>query len=829
MKKILYMTDSKKTMSFSFSMTPDQDYENIIHAHVGGTMGVLPLRDSTFFPSNISTVLVGRTFSRKLVKEAEKNNKRIMMVAQKASDIETPAFEDLEHVGVVAQIVHCMELPDGNLNVLVQCLNRARITNAYWERNILMADVEDYDDEPADPKNSEYLSLLKMIKNRTLHFLKVSDIAPEEFYNFVRNLSLIPASVNFIAMNLPLDLPTKQQLLEAPGEQHRAVALLKIINTLIQLQEIKQSIENKTRAELDQQQKEYFLNQQIKNLQAELGGADETSSKQDDINKMRKEAEGKMWSDKVQEIFHKELMRLQRINIQSPDYNVQLNYLQTMLQLPWDYCTVDHLRLKSAEKILNQDHYGMEKVKERILEHLAVLQLRGDQKSPIICLYGPPGVGKTSLGKSIAKALKRKYVRMSLGGMHDESEIRGHRRTYIGAMPGRIVKNLIKAGSSNPVFVLDEIDKVSQATHNGDPSSALLEVLDPEQNTAFHDNFLDIDYDLSRVMFIATANDINTIPRPLLDRMELIEVGGYITEEKIEIAKRHLVPKEKEKNGLESFKDLKLNKSAIEYIIEHYTRESGVRSLEKQINKVFRKMALEMARTEEEPQMTVTTEMVKQMLGKPLFNRDKYQGNEYAGVVTGLAWTSVGGEILYIETSVSRGKSGKLTLTGNLGDVMKESAMLALEYIKAHADKLQIDMRVFDNYNLHIHVPEGAVPKDGPSAGITMATSIASALTQRKVRSNLAMTGEITLRGKVLPVGGIKEKILAAKRAGITKIILCEDNRKDIEEIPALYLKGLTFEFVESIMDVWDIALMNKKVDNAVEFTFDEEKEEAKG
>jgi ATP-dependent Lon protease len=462
-----------------------------------------------------------------------------------------------------------------------------------------------------------------MIKNRTLHFLKVSDIAPEEFYNFVRNLSLIPASVNFIAMNLPLDLPTKQQLLEAPGEQHRAVALLKIINTLIQLQEIKQSIENKTRAELDQQQKEYFLNQQIKNLQAELGGADETSSKQDDINKMRKEAEGKMWSDKVQEIFHKELMRLQRINIQSPDYNVQLNYLQTMLQLPWDYCTVDHLKLKSAEKILNQDHYGMEKVKERILEHLAVLQLRGDQKSPIICLYGPPGVGKTSLGKSIAKALKRKYVRMSLGGMHDESEIRGHRRTYIGAMPGRIVKNLIKAGSSNPVFVLDEIDKVSQATHNGDPSSALLEVLDPEQNTAFHDNFLDIDYDLSRVMFIATANDINTIPRPLLDRMELIEVGGYITEEKIEIAKRHLVPKEKEKNGLESFKDLKLNKSAIEYIIEHYTRESGVRSLEKQINKVFRKMALEMARTEEEPQMTVTTEMVKQMLGKPLFNRDK--------------------------------------------------------------------------------------------------------------------------------------------------------------------------------------------------------------
>ena len=822
------MTDNKKTMSFSFSMSPDQDYENIIHAHIEGTMGVLALRDSIFFPSNITPVLVGRDFSRKLVKDADKKNKRIVLVAQKAPDIELPGFDDLEHVGVVAQIVHNMEMPDGNLNILVQCLNRVRLNGVYWENNILMADVVDYDDIPANVKSSEYLSLLKMLKNKALQFLKMSDSAPEEFINFMRNLTLVPASVNFIAMNLPLDLPTKQQLLEAPSEQHRAVALLKVVNTLIHLQEIKQSIENKTRAELDQQQKEYFLNQQIKHLQAELGGADETSSKQDDINKMRQEAKKKIWSSKVDEIFNKELMRLQRINIQSPDYNVQLNYLQTMLQLPWDYCTVDHLKLKTAEKVLNQDHYGMEKVKERILEHLAVLRLRGDQKSPIICLYGPPGVGKTSLGKSIAKSLKRKYVRMSLGGMHDESEIRGHRRTYIGAMPGRIVKNLIKAGSSNPVFVLDEIDKVTQATHNGDPSSALLEVLDPEQNTAFHDNFLDIDYDLSRVMFIATANDINAIPRPLLDRMELIEVGGYITEEKIEIAKRHLVPKEKEKNGLSYLKDLKLNKAATEYIIEHYTRESGVRSLEKQINKVFRKMALEMARTESVPQMTVTTEMVQQMLGKPLYNRDKYQGNEYAGVVTGLAWTSVGGEILFIETSISRGKSGKLTLTGNLGDVMKESAMLALEYIKAHADALHIDMRIFDNYNLHIHVPEGAVPKDGPSAGITMATSIASALTQRKVRNSLAMTGEITLRGKVLPVGGIKEKILAAKRAGITEIILCEDNRKDVEEIPALYVKGLTFKYVKTIMDVWDIALMKTKVENAIEFTFAEDKEEGK-
>ncbi len=807
-------------------MSPDQDYEKIIHAHISGNIGVLALRDSIFFPGNITSILVGRDFTRKLITLAEKKDKRVVIVAQKSPEIHLPDFHDLQHTAVVAQILHSMETPDSNLNVLVQCFNRATIHNVYWENGLLMADVEDDDDVAADEKRSELLSLIKMIKSRALQFVKISEMAPDEFITFMRNLPLTAASVNFIAMNTPMDLSTKQQLLEAPSEEHRAVSLLKIINTLIKLQEIKHSIENKTRAELDQQQKEYFLNQQIKNLQAELGAADETSSKQDDINKMREEAKGKKWSAKISETFDKELTRLQRINIQSPDYNVQLNYLQTMLQLPWDECTVDHLKLKTAEKVLNQDHYGMEKVKERILEHLAVLQLRGDQKSPIICLYGPPGVGKTSLGKSIAKALKRKYVRMSLGGMHDESEIRGHRRTYIGAMPGRIIKNLIKAGSSNPVFVLDEIDKVTQATHNGDPSSALLEVLDPEQNTAFHDNFLDVDYDLSRVMFIATANDINTIPRPLLDRMELIEVGGYITEEKIEIAKRHLVPKEKEKNGLERFKDLKLNKAAIEFIIEHYTRESGVRSLEKQINKVFRKMALTMARTEEEPQMTVNAEMVQQMLGKPLFNRDKYQGNEYAGVVTGLAWTSVGGEILFIETSISQGKTGKLTLTGNLGDVMKESAMLALEYIKAHADKLKIDMRIFDNYNLHIHVPEGAVPKDGPSAGITMATSIASALTQRKVRNNLAMTGEITLRGKVLPVGGIKEKILAAKRAGITEIILCEDNRKDIEEIPALYLKGLKFDYVRTIMDVWDIALMKTKVDNAVEFTFTDAKDE---
>ena len=569
---------------------------------------------------------------------------------------------------------------------------------------------------------------------------------------------------------------------------------------------LKRKIENKTRSDLDQQQREYFLRQQVQNIQSELGDKDESSVRQEDVSNLRKKAEGKHWSKQTAEIFDKELSKLNRINIQSPDYNVQLQYLQTVVGLPWDECTKDNTDIKRAEKKLNRDHYGMEKVKERILEHLAVLKMRKDRQSPIICLYGPPGVGKTSLGKSIAESLGRKYVRMSLGGVHDESEIRGHRRTYIGAMPGRIIQGMQRAGSSNPVFILDEIDKVSVGSVHGDPSSALLEVLDPEQNVAFHDNYIDLDYDLSKVMFIATANDTSTIPRPLLDRMELIEVDGYITEEKIEIASRHLVPKNREKNGLAEHKALKIGKPALEFIIERYTRESGVRGLEKQIDKLFRRVALRVAKEEMKNDHTISKEEAEELLGKPIFSRDTYQGNGYAGVVTGLAWTSVGGEILFIETSVSKGKGSKITLTGNLGDIMKESALLALEYIRAHADQLNIDSRIFENYNLHIHVPEGAVPKDGPSAGITMATSIASALTQRKVRQELAMTGEITLRGKVLPVGGIREKILAAKRAGIKDIILCKDNKKDIEEIPAEYLKGVTFHYASDIQDVLDFA-----------------------
>ena len=638
----------------------------------------------------------------------------------------------------------------------------------------------------------------------------------------IKNISNKMFLTNFISTNLVSSINDKINLLCEASLLKRAYELLSILNREVQLAKLKANIQMRTREDIDQQQKEYFLQQQIKNIQDELGGTREDK----DMHDLRKRADKKNWSKEVRAIFDKEMGKLERINPQSPDFNVQLNYLETMLNLPWGECTTDNLNLVNAEKTLNRDHYGLEKVKERILEYLAVLKMRGDLKSPILCLYGPPGVGKTSLGKSIAAALKRKYVRVSLGGLHDESEIRGHRRTYIGAMPGRIIKSISKAGSSNPVFILDEIDKIAQMTHQGDPASALLEVLDPEQNNAFHDNFLEVDYDLSKVMFIATANSLNTIPGPLLDRMELIEVSGYITEEKIEIARRHLIPKEMENVGLKKT-DIKLNKAAIEFIIENYTRESGVRELSKKISKLMRRVAKDYATQGYSIYSDIKPADVRELLGVPEFSRDIYQGNEYAGVVTGLAWTAVGGEILFVETSLSKGKGGRLTLTGNLGDVMKESAMLALEYLKAHTHLLNIDNAIFENWNIHIHVPEGAIPKDGPSAGITMATSLASALTQRKVKANLAMTGEITLRGKVLPVGGIKEKILAAKRAGIKEIILSQENRKNIEEIPAIYLKGLTFHYVNNVKEVLDIALLDELVDNPINFTV-EEKEEKK-
>ena len=609
------------------------------------------------------------------------------------------------------------------------------------------------------------------------------------------------------------------KMLEQDTLNDRLLEALRALHKESKLLTLQNEISMKTRYDLDEEQKEYFLKQQIRNIRKELGDGDGRPERKEIIEK----AKGKNWNEATQKIFKKELAKLDTIHPQSPDYSIQISFLQTMVDLPWNEYTEDDLSLSRAKRILNRDHYGMEKVKERILEYLAVRALNGGQKSPILCLYGPPGVGKTSLGKSIADAMKRKYVRMSLGGLHDEAEIRGHRRTYIGAMPGRIIKNILKAGSSNPVFILDEIDKVGKNNFQGDPASALLEVLDPEQNNAFHDNYLDTDFDLSKVLFIATANDLGSIPRPLLDRMELIEVGGYITEEKIEIAKRHLVPTELENNGLDKQEEkISFNKAALECIIEHYTRESGVRQLKKQINKCLRKVAYKLTCDGKLEQSTIGMDQVKELLGNPPFNRDIYQGNNYAGVVTGLAWTSVGGEILFIETSLSRGKAGKLTLTGNLGDVMKESAVIALEYIKSHIDLLGVDYRIFENWNLHIHVPEGATPKDGPSAGITIATSIASAITQRKVRKNTAMTGEITLRGKVLPVGGIKEKILAAKRAGITDIVICKDNRKDIEEIPEKYLKGVSFHYVEDVADVWEFALTDEKVKHPINFTIPE-------
>jgi len=625
-------------------------------------------------------------------------------------------------------------------------------------------------------------------------------MAPEMAFA-IRNIENPVFLINYVCVNFGLNVKEKQRLLEIDEVLERGYQLLEVLNKESQLLEIKLSIQNKAKEGIDQQQREYFLQQQMKTIQNELGGG----SPEEDVADFRERAKAKKWTAAVGKVFEKELKKLERTSQHSPDYSTQLNYVETMLELPWNEYTKDNFNLKNAKKVLDKEHFGMETVKDRILEHLAVLKLKGDMKSPIICLYGPPGVGKTSLGKSIATALNRKYVRISLGGLHDEAEIRGHRRTYIGAMQGRIMQNIQKAESANPVFVLDEIDKIT-ADYKGDPSSALLEVLDPEQNTAFHDNYLDIDFDLSKVLFIATANNLSTIPRPLLDRMELIEVSGYTQEEKLEIARRHLVSKELENHGLKE-SDVTLTKPVLNKLIESYTRESGVRELNRQIAGLMRKIAKRVA-TDEKYNLEVTEEDLKTYLGTSRYSRDKYEGNDYFGVVTGLAWTQVGGEILFIESSLSKSKSPRLTLTGNLGDVMKESAMLALEYIKAHAESLNIDSQLFEDWNVHIHVPEGAIPKDGPSAGVTMATALVSAFTKRKVRKNLAMTGEITLRGKVLPVGGIKEKILAAKRAGITEIILCIDNQKDIDEIKPVYLKGLKFHFVKDLMEVIDLALL---------------------
>lgn len=816
--------DELQQNPFSLIADFDGDISSLFDKEIEEILPVLPLRNMMLFPGVVAPVSVGRESSRKLVQQAVKSGSLIAVTTQLDSTVETPTAKDLYPIGVVAKVMRVIELPDGVLTVILQSYSRFRLGEMTRMKPYMRAHVEKIPEILPEADDREYTALVDTCKDSTIRLIRMSDTVRDEAAFAIRNISNPIFLISFICTNLPFPIEEKSELLAINGEKERAFKLLSILNRESQYATLKRNIQNRTREDLDQQQKEYFLQQQIKNIQSELGD----DSQNDDVREIMEKAKWLKMPDKVAATFNREVEKLKHINMQSPDYNVQLNYLQTLVSLPWGKDTKDNLNIKNAERILNRDHYGMEKVKERILEHLAVLRVRQDMKAPILCLYGPPGVGKTSLGKSIAAALGRKYVRISLGGVHDEAEIRGHRRTYVGAMPGRIIKSLIKAETDNPVFILDEIDKVSQNNYNGDPQSALLEVLDPEQNNTFHDNFLDLDYDLSKVLFIATANNLNTIPGPLLDRMELIEVEGYLTEEKKEIARRHLIPKEQKMMDFGA--PLRISAPAVEYIIEKYTRESGVRQLEKQIDKVFRKTAYLTAVEGKMPfeNAPVKPQDVEKLLGKPIFSRDKYQGNEYAGVVTGLAWTAVGGEILFIETSLSRSKAPRLTLTGNLGDVMKESAILALEYVKAHASMLNIDHRLFEQWSVHVHVPEGATPKDGPSAGITIATSLASAFTQRKVRANTAMTGEITLRGRVLPVGGIKEKILAAKRAGIKNIIMSKENEKDIQEIKSSYVDGLQFFFVENVQDVFNIALLKERVDNPLDLTVKEEPAENK-
>ena len=807
-----FMNADDNQISMIAEITTEPDAEELAKMEFDKDFPVLPLRNLVVFPHVVMPVTIGRASSLKLINMAYKKKQPIILVCQISSEVDEPGYSDLYHVGVVAKVIRIFEMPGGTTTAIMQSAGpKVHLDGIVRTQPYMRGMVTEMEEIVEDEQSDEFKALMESCKDLANKYVEKSERLSPDTSFAIKNLDHPTILVNFICTNFPFNVDEKVQLLRYDNLKDRMYKLIQILNREVRLADIRQAIQIRTREDIDRQQREYFLHQQIKNIQDELGDGQES-----EIDELRLKGSRMKWTKEAADTFEKEVSKLERINPQAPDYSVQLTYLQTMLSLPWGIYTEDNLNINNAEKTLNKDHYGLEKVKERILEHLAVLKLKNDMKSPIVCLYGPPGVGKTSLGRSIAAALKRKYVRMSLGGVHDEAEIRGHRKTYIGAMPGRIVKSLIKAESSNPVIILDEIDKLG-SDHRGDPSSAMLEVLDPEQNHSFHDNYLDVDYDLSKVMFIATANNLGTIPPALLDRMELIEVSGYITEEKVEIAKRHLVPKELDNNGLKK-EYVKISKPALEYIIENYTRESGVRELEKKINKVMRKIALKSARDGYQLLHDIKPADVRDYLGAPEYSRDKYQGNEYAGVVTGLAWTAVGGEILFVETSLSKGKGGRLTLTGNLGDVMKESAMLALEYLKAHTCLLDVSEDIFENWNIHVHVPEGAIPKDGPSAGITMVTSLASALTQRKVKPNLAMTGEITLRGKVLPVGGIKEKILAAKRAGIKEIILCEENRKNIEEIQPVYLKGLTFHYVNDIKEVLELALTNEKVNGAIDF-----------
>jgi ATP-dependent Lon protease len=769
---------------------------------------ILPLRNNVLFPGVVIPITVGRDKSIRLIQDAGKGDKIIGVVSQKDQEVENPELKDLFSVGTVAQIIRTLKMPDGSTTVIIQGKRRFKLNKELQSEPYLRATVKFLKDKKYDKKSQEMETLFSTIKENALEIIKNSPNIPSEASFAIKNIDSPSFLVNFICSNMNADVDKKQELLEELDMKKRAFMVLEHLTMENEVLRLRNEIQSKVRQDLDKQQREYFLNQQIKTIQDELGD----NPQEQEVEELQRRAMDKNWDDKIAGIFAKELNKLQRMNPQGAEYSVQLNYLDLLLDLPWAEYSIDNLDLKRAEKILDRDHFGLEDVKRRILEYLAVLKLKGDMKSPILCFYGPPGVGKTSLGRSIADALGRKYVRMSLGGLHDESEIRGHRKTYIGAMPGRIIQNIKKAETSNPVFILDEIDKLGRSNH-GDPSSALLEVMDPEQNKEFYDNYIETEYDLSKVMFIATANSLSEIQGPLRDRMEIIEVNGYTIEEKVEIAKNHLIPKQLKEHGITK-KEFTIDKKVIEKVVEEHTNESGVRGLDKMIAKLVRNRARQIA-LEEEYTVKITEQDINTVLGVGR-TRTKYVDNHVAGVVTGLAWTSVGGDILFIESSITKGK-GKLTLTGNLGDVMKESAIIALEYLKAHSHFLGIEQEVFDNYNVHIHVPEGATPKDGPSAGITMLTSLASLFTQRKVKKQLAMTGEITLRGDVLPVGGIKEKVLAAKRASIKEIILCEKNRKDIEEINASYLAGLTFHYVTSMKEVLDIALLEEKVAEPVE------------
>ncbi|HJT74958.1 MAG TPA: endopeptidase La [Chitinophaga sp.] len=796
-----YLTNSEEEMEFMPIIPLNEDGEGQEEDKIPDELALLPLRNTVLFPGVVLPITVGRDKSIKAVNDAYKGDKLIGVVAQKDSTIEDPEVLDLASVGTVARIVKLIKMPDGGTTIIIQGRKRFRIDEIVTEDPYFKAKIEIMHDEIVtdDPEFDAYISSIKDLAGQ---IIQLSPNLPSEASIILKNIENESFLVHFVSSNLNCDLKDKQQLLEINNLRTRAELLLKLLQVELQLAELKNKITNKTKADLDKQQREYFLQQQLKSIKEELGG--DTNDRE--VKELQRKAEKKQWTEAAAELFRKGVEKLERMHPSTPDYSVVYNHLDLMLDLPWKEYTEDSYDLKKAKKILDNDHYGMDKIKERILEYLAVLKLKGDMKSPILCFVGPPGIGKTSLGRSIASAIGRKYVRLSLGGLHDESEIRGHRKTYIGAMPGRILQSIRKIKTSNPVMILDEIDKLGN-DHRGDPSSAMLEVLDPEQNGTFYDNYLELEYDLSKVLFIATANNINAIPPALKDRLEIIDLSGYSIEEKVEIAKRHLVPKQKDAHGLKSLK-MRISNGVLDRIIQDYTRESGVRELDRQLASIMRSIAKDVALEEEVPD-TLTEEHVEEILGKARYSNEIYKVGNPAGVAVGLAWTYVGGDILFIESSLSEGK-GELKLTGNLGNVMKESASTALSYIQANAKDLKIDPKLLSHRNIHIHVPEGAVPKDGPSAGITMLTALTSAFTGRKVRSYLAMTGEITLRGQVLPVGGIKEKILAAKRAGIKEIILCWQNEKDIKEINPDYIKGLKFHFVKEMNQVIDIALLKK-------------------